>query len=220
MKGMAEGVPRRAAVSFATAVAEHGWAVREHQRILAEQHQARIDSELRATRRALVGAARRRGAAQELGFLDEDFLAVADRPALFEAIIDAAVTTGGAACADLQLFDSDAGVLRIVAQWGLSSRFLDFFVTVDSGGSSACAVALSTRNSVSIEEVSRSPLFTPAGRDVMLDAGSSAVYSYPLMTATGDVLGVLSLHRPTPADRSGNAAFVAHCAAQALVRTS
>jgi hypothetical protein len=86
------------------------------------------------------------------GFLDEEFLAVADRPAVFEAIIDAAVTAGGAACADLQVYDGDAGVLRIAAQRGFSAEFLAFFATVNGTGPSACAVALATGEAVLVDD--------------------------------------------------------------------
>ena len=218
---MAEVSPDPAAFDLAAAVADRRWLVEQRQRILAEQQQSRIDAELRATRRALVEAARRRGATRAVGFLDEDFLAVADRRALFKAIIDAAVTTGGAACADLQLYDDAGGVLRIAAQRGFSSQFLAFFATVDSTAPSACAVALATEAAVLVDDVSRSPIFAgQPSRDVVLAAGTRAVYSYPLITPVGHLLGVFSLHRPKPADRPDNAAFVAHCAAQALIQTS
>jgi GAF domain-containing protein len=146
---------------------------------------------------------------------------VADRQALFEAIMDAAVTTGGAACADLQLYDDAGGVLRIAAQRGLSSQFLAFFAAVDSTAPSACARWPWARAAVLVDDVSRSPIFAgQPGRDVVLAAGTRAVYSCPLITPAANLQAVLSLHRPRPADRPDNAAFVAHCAAQALIQTS
>ena len=109
--------------------------------------------------------------------------------------------TAPPACADLQAYDSDAGVLRIAAQRGFSAEFLTFFATVDGTGPSACAVVLATGEAVLVD-VSRSPIFVGhTSRDVVLAAGSGAVYSFPLLAPAGEVAGVLSLHtdavRPT-----------------------
>jgi hypothetical protein len=138
---------------------------------------------------------------------------VADRQTLFEAIVDDAIAAGGAACADLQLYDGKVGVLRIVAQRGFGREFLAYFATVNRTGPSACALVLATGEAVLADYVSRSPIFTgQASRDAALAAGSRAVYCYPLLTPAGDLLAVLSSHRRTPADRPGNGAFIAPAA--------
>jgi hypothetical protein len=50
----------------------------------------------------------------------------------------------------------------------------------------------------------------------MLSAGSRSLYSYPLLSATGAVLGVLSFHARRPVPRQAQAAAVARTAALAL----
>ena len=66
-------------------------------------------------------------------------------------------------------------------------------------------------------QVASSQVFasTP-GLEVMLAAGSRAVYSYPLLSAAGDPLGVLSFHARRPVARQTQPSAVARSAALAL----
>jgi GAF domain-containing protein len=159
---------------------------------------------------------RRRGGTDAAAFCDPDFLAVADLPTVHRAILDAAVTVAGAASADLQLYDRAAGVLRIAAHHGFHPRFLTFFATVAAGQPTACATALATRQPVLVDDVTRSPIFAGQSTlEAMLDAGSRAVYSYPLI-ARGDIIGVLSVHHRKSTAHHGTAGLVADSAAWAL----
>lgn len=206
------------ATDRARAVAVRDEAVHQRLHVIAQNEQRLLDAEVRDTRRALVSAVRRRGGTDAVAFCDDDFLAVADRPALYQAILDAAVTAGRADNADLQLYDRHRGVLRLVAHHGFPQRFLTFFATVDAATPSACAVALATRQPVVIDDIARHEIF--AGRTTLepvLDAGSRAVSSHPLIA--GDrLLGVLSFHHRRTAPSPGHASLVASCATQALTR--
>jgi hypothetical protein len=207
----------RAAADHRSAVARRRQAVQERLRVQRKVEQNVIDREVRATRHALVRAVRRRWTADVRTLLDDDFLTVADRPTVYEAIVDAAVLVGGARGADLQVYDPDPGVLRMAAQRGFSPEFLDYFATVDTTGRTACAQALATREPVLVDNVSRSPIFVgQASLEPMLDAGSRSVQSYPVLAAGGEVLGVLSFHHRTSAPRSSRTEAVVCCAAQAL----
>jgi hypothetical protein len=185
--------------------------------VLRQLQQRIIDAEVRATRHTLLRAVRRRGGTHAVTFLDEDFLAVADTPAIYEAIVDAAVTVGGASTADLQLYDPGAAGLRMAAHRGFPADFLAFFAVVDAAQPTACAQALVTRAPVLVDEVSRSPIF--AGRSIrerLLDAGTRSVQSYPLLAPDGAVLGVLSFHGRQALPRASGAEAVARCAAQVI----
>lgn len=200
---------------------ERAELVRHRSHVIATSEQWLVDAEVRETRRALQRKARLGTKLPILGFLDADFLAVADRSTLHMAIIDAAVSVGGAAAADLQLYDCGMGLLRIVEQRGFSAPFLDFFARVGPATPTACAAAWATGTPVVVERVTRSPIFAGQSTlEVMVDAGSRAVASYPLLGLGGSVAGVLSFHYPKlPADGAG-AALMAHGAASALALLS
>ena len=100
----------------ARAIADRRHATQQTARIIARQHQRVIDAEVRETRRVLVREVLRRGGTDTVAFCDPDFLTVADRPAIYRAILDAALTAGGAACADLQLYDPRDGALHLAGK--------------------------------------------------------------------------------------------------------
>lgn len=217
MCGVVEPVGGSGAPDLARLRSERIRTVQDRDRLVAEYEQRRVDGEVRATRRALTRGLRRHGGADAAAFLDEDFLAVADRPSVYQAILDAAVSASGAGCVDLQLYDHRAGVLRMVAQHGFTSEFLAFFGIVDTAQPTACAAACVAREPVLVDDVGRSPIF--AGQptlEPLLAAGSRAVHSYPLLDAAGDVLGTLSFHHGTRAADPGKAELVARGAAQVL----
>ncbi|MEV0680244.1 GAF domain-containing protein [Actinosynnema sp. NPDC050436] len=166
-------------------------AAGKRDRITAQLHQHLIDAEVHATRRALLRWARRRGGNDVAVLFDREFLALADPSSLTRAVLTAALTVADSC--DLQLLDRD--VLRIKAQHGFSPAFLGFFATVDASASTACGRALATGAPVVVDDVTRNPLFAgQAALQVLRDAGSRAVASYPLRGADGVVQGVLSLH--------------------------
>jgi hypothetical protein len=69
---------------------------------------------------------------------------VADRPTVYRAILDAAVTVDGATGVDLQLYDRNAQMLRMAVQHGFPSEFVVFFAAVGTATPTACATALAT----------------------------------------------------------------------------
>lgn len=214
-------IPARAALGggstdLGRAIASRRQATQQRAYFMARWQQDLIDAEVRETRRALVREMRRRGGTDAVTFCDPDFLAVADRPALYGAILDAAVAAGRASRVDLQLFDPRDAALHLVAHRGFTQEFLTFFATVNAGARTACATAAAIREPILVDDITRSTIF--AGQPTLaplLDAGSRAVYSHPLIT-DGDLLGVLSFHYPNPAPRHGRAELVAWHAAQAL----
>lgn len=204
--------------------ADRRWAVAERRRIehqvaemRAHLQQSAVDAEVTQTRRLLLHEMRRRAGSHGLGFLDPDFLALADRPAIAEAVVDAAVTSGGADFCDLQSYHPETAGLRIEAQRGFGDDFLRFFATVGPGQATPCAEAAARREAVLIDDVLRSPIFHgQATLEPVTEAGSRAIYSYPLLDVHGTLHGVLSLHYRKPSPRQGMQQLVAAGAARAL----
>ena len=185
---------------------------------MAAYEQHLIEAEIASTRRFLLRLARRfdrtPGAS---GYLDADFLAVADRSTIAQAVVEAALTIDEVTAVDFQVLDAHDGTLRIQASHGFAVEFLSHFRTVTLDGRTACSLACRSRRSVLIDHVASSPLFasTP-GLEVMLAAGSRAVYSYPLLSCTGAPLGVLSFHAARPVAEQARPAAIARSAALAL----
>lgn len=182
--------------TLARAVADRQRAVRQRAQIIARHEQRLIDAEVRVTRRALLRLVQRRGGSD--AFCDPDFLAAADRPTLYQAILNTAITVGGADRADLQLYDRRAEVLRLVAHHGFTADFLAFFAAVGTSTPTACGAALSSHRPVVVDDITTSAIFIgQPSLAPMLAAGTRAVTSYPLI-GDGTLLGVLSFHYRTP----------------------
>lgn len=112
-----------------------------------------------------------------------------------EAAILEAIRVSGADKGNVQLVDRATGTLRIVAQQGFNSPFLEFFEIVHDE-ESACGSALIAGAPVWVADVAESHIFagTPA-LDIMLGAGARAVASVPVRAEEGgDVLAMLSVH--------------------------
>lgn len=126
----AAGRLTRARREQALAQAEHERIGQQVARMRAHRDQSAIDAELRETRRILLRALHRPGNGAT-AFLDEDFLAVADRPAVTQAIVTAAVTAWAADACDRQLYDRETASLTMAAQRAFSGEFTSFFATLD-----------------------------------------------------------------------------------------
>ena len=214
---MSPADPARLQRLRADAATQRQLIVEHRTRLTQEHHQHLVDFEVRATRAALLTDAHRRGGNDAAVLFDDEFLTVADEPAVSNAILRAALTVCAADACDLQLRDPLDGALRIHAQSGFPPEFLTAFETVTTDRPTACAIALATGRPVLVDDVPLSPIFARQPTLApMLDAGSRAVASYPLRTIEGAVFGVVSFHYRRPRLRSGNLDLVARGAALAL----
>jgi anti-anti-sigma factor len=123
-----------------------------------------------------------------------------DVVAICDVAIDAALRIDRADMANAQLVDPKDRSLRIIAQRGFERDFLEFFEVVDDE-ESACGTALTSGRAVWVFDTARSRIFagTPA-LDAMLEAGSRAVASVPVVSPTGRLIAMISTHhnrRPT-----------------------
>lgn len=117
-----------------------------------------------------------------------------DVVAICNAAIDTAMRIDGADMANAQLLDPQTRSLRIIAHRGFKRDFLEFFEIVDDD-ESACGSALNSRRSVWVPDATGSAIFvgTPA-LDVMLEAGSRAVASLPVLAPNGRLIAMVSTH--------------------------
>jgi PAS domain S-box-containing protein len=109
-------------------------------------------------------------------------------------VLNVAIEISGADKGNIQLLDRESGVLRLSAQSGFEEPFLEFFESV-IGDDTACGVALRSKQRVIIENINESEIY--AGKhtlDAMREADVLAVQSLPLLSSTGNVLGIISVH--------------------------
>jgi PAS domain S-box-containing protein len=118
-----------------------------------------------------------------------------DFPQLLEEIVDAGIEITSADMGNIQLLED--GALRIESQRGFSKPFLEFFNRVQEGDA-ACGEALIHGHRVIVQDVANSRIFTGPARQVLLDAGVRAVQSTPLISRSGEVLGMFSTHYHNP----------------------
>jgi len=111
-------------------------------------------------------------------------LSATNRQAVFEEILDAAISIGRADMGMLQLRDPGSA-LRVIAQRGFDDSYME-----QAGGNLP-----GVQGPVVVDDVTTSPLFagTPA-LDALIRAGVRALHSIPLVGRDGDVVGVLSTH--------------------------
>ena len=109
-------------------------------------------------------------------------------------VLNVAIEISGADKGNIQLLDRESGTLRLAAQSGFDEPFVEFFESV-SGDDTACGVALNTKQRVIVEDITKSEIY--AGRqslDALREADVMAVQSLPLLSSTGNVLGMISIH--------------------------
>jgi PAS domain S-box-containing protein len=120
-----------------------------------------------------------------------------DLAACLQEMLDVAIEISGADKGNIQLVDRYTGQLSVIAQSGFDSSFLAYFA--NQTPFSACGRAIETQQRVIVEDVRQSALFvgTPS-LSAMLTANVRAVQSTPLISSSGQVLGVISTHFTNP----------------------
>ncbi len=129
------------------------------------------------------------------------YLRLAGDPAISELLISMIETTS-ADFGNVQLFDPSRDALRITAQRGFNSEFLDYFETVRPGQCS-CGEAMRVRSRIVVNDILCDPLFRdPKTQDVMLRAHVRSCQSSPLIDPRGEFIGMVSTHFERPRDFS------------------
>jgi PAS domain S-box-containing protein len=118
-------------------------------------------------------------------------------PILFE-ILDAAIEISAADFGSIQLLDPVSGDLRLVVHRGFEAWWLEFWDSVGKG-KGACGTALERKERIVVEDVEQDSIFvgTPA-LDIQRKAGVRSVQSTPLVSRSGQVVGMFSTHYRKP----------------------
>ena len=140
-----------------------------------------------------------------------------DIAVLLEQMLDAAIELQGADFGDVQLYDAENGILRIVAHRGVGEEFLKHFARVNAEHTSACGTALKLAKRVVIEDVTKDASYAPH-LGVAARTGYRGVNCVPLMErGTAQPLGMMTTlfrepYRPDEARLRLLDIFAAHAA--------
>lgn len=115
-----------------------------------------------------------------------------DIDVLLEDVIDTAIAVTRADFGGIQLIDPDTGELVLRKQRGFDSPFLAYFDRISAEASSPLGAAFERGGRILISDIATSGFFAPETRCVLLDAGARACQSTPLITRSGEWIGVLS----------------------------
>lgn len=118
-----------------------------------------------------------------------------DVSSLLSEIVGVAIEITSAVMATIQIVD-ETGALTIAAQTGFEQPFLDFFKRVDASTDNAYGTALTSRQRVIIDDVT-TVLHDSPSLKVLLAAGVRAVQLTPLVSVSGEVVGMFSTYYRT-----------------------
>ncbi|MDB5341309.1 MAG: hypothetical protein JWN70_6928 [Planctomycetaceae bacterium] len=105
--------------------------------------------------------------------------------------------TSGVVSAFRKRFDS-SGPLRLIAWYGVDTALAASFATVTIDAGTSCAMALKSRSRAIISDFTAGEyLFSPAGV-AHRAAGILAAQTTPLVTRSGELLGMMSTHWARP----------------------
>ncbi len=117
------------------------------------------------------------------------------RPLLNE-ILQTVIAMEGTDMGLLSLWDSEQDRLEVGASLGFSPEFLLTIADLPSGFG-ACDICFREKRHVIVEDVGTDPRFSQS-HEAARAAGIKAIHSTPLITRSGEVVGVLSVHFRTP----------------------
>lgn len=158
-------------------------------------------TEIKMAEAALRGSESRQAAELEtLRSLHRMTIAVTSATNTQEAldhILESAIELHHADFGNVQLLEPATERLEIVAQRGFRPDFLVRFRSVGAEDPSSCGRALLTRATVEIPDIAEDAAFAPY-RETAIRAGYRAVQSTPLISRSGALIGVLSVHFSAP----------------------
>lgn len=119
--------------------------------------------------------------------------------ALYERVLDGAISLMSADMGSIQVFDRERGELKLIASRGLHPESVAFWEWVRPGSHSACGQSFSSRGRVIVSDV-ETCAFMAGTADIELcrRSGVRAVQSTPLISRSGPLLGIISTHWGQP----------------------
>jgi len=112
-------------------------------------------------------------------------------------ILDTAIDVAHADFGNIQLLDPKTSTLHIAAHRGFPQWWIDYWETVIEG-QGTYGTTLKRRERVVVEDVEQSPIFTATDLEMQRKAGVRAVQSTPLVSRSGELIGMLSTHMKRP----------------------
>ncbi len=110
-------------------------------------------------------------------------------------ILDTAIEADNASKGNLQILDPDRRTLKIAAQRGFDTQFLQTFRNVRADEPCACGRAFRQKRRVVVSNVEADSAYAPYV-SLAIASGYRAVQSTPVIADDGEVVGMLSTHFP------------------------
>ncbi|MFJ2259358.1 ANTAR domain-containing protein [Streptomyces sp. NPDC087844] len=92
---------------------------------------------------------------------------------------------------------SEQGMLRLEKHTGLNQEFTEFFAFVRDSTTS-CAQSAEQRQQITVKDVAVADVFDDQSRHAILQTGSRAAHSVPLIGRNDRVVGIISSHHEQP----------------------
>lgn len=112
-----------------------------------------------------------------------------------ETVLDAAMGIMKADMGNIQLLDPTTNNLEMLASSGFSEEFFGHFQTLAGSSESASGRAMKSRMRVVIEDIAADPFYAPF-LEIAAKVGYRSVQATPLISRSGEVLGILSTQAP------------------------
>jgi PAS domain S-box-containing protein len=116
---------------------------------------------------------------------------------LLGAVLKTAMTITQADFGNIQLLEPGSSDLRIAAQRGFPQWWIDYWQTV-AKGQGTCGTALERGERVIVEDIEHSQIFSGTAFEIQRKAGVRAVQSTPLVSRSGNPIGMFSTHYKRP----------------------
>ncbi len=112
----------------------------------------------------------------------------------------------------LQLINKTNNTLEIASSFGLSDEFITHFRSVNYDDGSVCGRAFAKGETIFIEDLSADISFA-RHLNLALQNNITAVHSTPLISGSGNIVGMISVHFTTPGKINKNSlqAFESFC---------
>ncbi|MDE2305635.1 MAG: PAS domain S-box protein [Gammaproteobacteria bacterium] len=120
-----------------------------------------------------------------------------DFPGAMTAVVDAAIAITQADFGNMRLIEASSSSLSIVAQRNFPDWWIAHWRECGRGRGS-CGTAYENRGRIVVEDVMTSPIFSGADLQAQIKVGVRAVQSTPIISRSGQALGVLSTHHRNP----------------------
>ncbi|QWV93276.1 PAS domain S-box protein [Geomonas oryzisoli] len=113
---------------------------------------------------------------------------------VLEEVVDAAIAITGADFGNIQLMDPATGDLVIVAQRGFPQWWIDYWQQT-AQGKGTCGASAAIGQRIVVEDVEQSDIFVGTDAlEIQRRAGVRAVQSTPLLSRSGELVGMFSTH--------------------------